>query len=401
MTKCDNIFNKFVLIIITLLSISVCITEPLSRHCMKIALLMALIKCIMDRSQIYRLKEIRYLLLSIGFFILVMFISCIYGGHFIEEVSKYKFLMHYNALIVPACMLLVEKDLTVKKLLYGMFIGLLATDAYIFYQSWNGVHRPFSFLKWSIMLGTMLYVILIPAMEIMIFSNNTNKTEKIFCVVSTILSLAAFICLNTRGAWLALFPVCFMILMYYLKNWKSRIFATLCIALCAVAALAVFPSFLQRVNTITVKTHTNQQSVNERYLMWGSAIKIGLDNPILGVGMGNYTEKYQKEYIDPEAKESYITHAHNNFFQFFAETGSLGLLSYCVMLITFFVWSWKRRRNHYAMIIFMSTLALMLYSLTDYTFEAYSGMRVYWLLVGVCATGICIEDKRTNMMINL
>lgn len=43
------------------------------------------------------------------------------------------------------------------------------------------------------------------------------------------------------------------------------------------------------------------------------------------------------------------------------------------------------------MIIFMSTLALMLYSLTDYTFEAYYGMRVYWLLIGVCATGICIS----------
>lgn len=49
----------------------------------------------------------------------------------------------------------------------------------------------------------------------------------------------------------------------------------------------------------------------------------------------------------------------------------------------------------------MSTLALMLYSLTDYTFEAYSGMRVYWLLIGVCATGICIGNEKTGMMINL
>lgn len=43
-------------------------------------------------------------------------------------------------------------------------------------------------------------------------------------------------------------------------------------------------------------------------------MKMGLDNPLLGVGMGNYTDKYQKEYIDQEAKESYIAHAHNNFF---------------------------------------------------------------------------------------
>lgn len=71
------------------------------------------------------------------------------------------------------------------------------------------------------------------------------------------------------------------------------------------------------------------------------------------------------------------------------------------MLITFFVWSWKRRRNHYAMIIFMSTMALMLYSLTDYMFEAYSGMRVYWLLIGVCATGISIGNKDAGVAIKL
>ena len=31
------------------------------------------------------------------------------------------------------------------------------------------------------------------------------------------------------------------------------------------------------------------------YLMWESAMKMGLDNPLLGVGMGNYTDKYQKK----------------------------------------------------------------------------------------------------------
>lgn len=196
---------------------------------------------------------------------------------------------------------------------------------------------------------------------------------------------------------MALFPVCIVILMYYLKNWKSRLSAILCIAFFTVAALAASPAFLQRVETITIKRDSNEQSVNERYLMWRSAMQMGLDHPIMGVGMGNYTEKYQKEYIAPEAKEPHIAHAHNNFMQFFAETGLLGLSSYCIMLITFFVWSWKRRRIHYAMIIFMSTLALMLYSLTDYTFEAFSGMRVYWLLISVCAAGICMENKAVGI----
>lgn len=41
------------------------------------------------------------------------------------------------------------------------------------------------------------------------------------------------------------------------------------------------------------------------------------------------------------------------------------------------------------MIMFTSTLALVLYSLTDYTFAGYGAMRLYWLIMGICAAGIC------------
>lgn len=41
------------------------------------------------------------------------------------------------------------------------------------------------------------------------------------------------------------------------------------------------------------------------------------------------------------------------------------------------------------MIMFTSTLALVLYSLTDYTLAGYGAMRLYWLIMGICAVGIC------------
>ena len=44
-----------------------------------------------------------------------------------------------------------------------------------------------------------------------------------------------------------------------------------------------------------------------------------------------------------------------------------------------------------AMIMFTSTLALVLYSLTDYTFAGYGAMRLYWLIMGICAVGGCIN----------
>ena len=41
------------------------------------------------------------------------------------------------------------------------------------------------------------------------------------------------------------------------------------------------------------------------------------------------------------------------------------------------------------MILFTSMLALVLYGLMDYTFAGYGAMRLYWLIMGICAAGIC------------
>lgn len=41
------------------------------------------------------------------------------------------------------------------------------------------------------------------------------------------------------------------------------------------------------------------------------------------------------------------------------------------------------------MIMSTSTLALVIYSLTDYTLAGYGAMRLYWLIIGICAAGIC------------
>ena len=57
------------------------------------------------------------------------------------------------------------------------------------------------------MLGTMLYIILLPAMVIFTINANNSKYQRIYSGICTIVSLLAFVYLNTRGAWLALFPV--------------------------------------------------------------------------------------------------------------------------------------------------------------------------------------------------
>lgn len=94
--------NNFIFI---LLGLAVCLSEPFSRHCVKAVLILTLLHCSIKPAIISRLGNIKILLAGILLFVGVMFISCIYGGNFVEEISRYRFLMHYNALLVPAAVL--------------------------------------------------------------------------------------------------------------------------------------------------------------------------------------------------------------------------------------------------------------------------------------------------------
>lgn len=79
-------------------------------------------------------------------------------------------------------------------------------------------------------------------------------------------SLLAFIYLNTRGAWLALFPVLLFIILYYVPTWKRKIAILGCLCILISGGLAISPSFSSRVQSIS-NSDGKQQSVNERFLM--------------------------------------------------------------------------------------------------------------------------------------
>ena len=128
--------------------------------------------------------------------------------------------------------------------------------------------------------------------------------------------------------------------------------------------------------------------MTERVLIWKSALAMIEDNPIIGVGFGNFEQKYRHEYILPDARERWQSHAHSNYLQFWAETGVIGLALHCFMFGSILMWAWRRRESSYAMMLFFSTLGFLLYSLTDYTYTSFGAMRVYWFVFAICLRGV-------------
>ena len=152
------------------------------------------------------------------------------------------------------------------------------------------------------------------------------------------------------------------------------------------------PKTLNRLATFA--NPTSEQSVSERFLMWKSAVHVIEDNPLMGVGFGNYEAAYQEKYILAEAKERFQGHTHNVYLQFWSETGLPGLILFCGLFGYILYWSWLRAKHFYGLIIFSATLGLMLYGLTDYTISSFSAMRVYWLVFAVCIIGINLTERK-------
>lgn len=110
------------------------------------------------------------------------------------------------------------------------------------------------------------------------------------------------------------------------------------------------------------------------------------DHPILGVGLGQYTESYQKEYISPQAKEPNLTHAHNNFIQMLAENGIVGFAGFIVMfgyIIFKNLIDWFKTRDTYALMIVSATICLLLQGFTEYNVGNSAVIKMYWCTFGL------------------
>lgn len=386
--------DGLILLTLFIFSISCCVSEALVRNCTRIVIGLTLVKCILYPVTLCKLSQYKQLFIGIVVFYVLYFISALYGGHIVELMSDNSFVMQYHFLLPVVCLLSVRTVKQVQTLMMGMFISLLISDVYIVEQVIDGVYRPVPLVMKGIIVGTMLYMILIPAMLAMLFDKYLDKKLKTGICICLLISLICVLCTHTRGGWIALFPVLSLQLMYLIKGWKKKVAVVLSYCILLGIVINFVPSIKARVDTIV---HSEKEvSVSERYLMWGSAYNMGMDNFIFGVGKGNYADKYQKEYISPLAKEPDQRHAHNNFLQLFAEGGILGIGAYCFMLAVFFVWGWKQRKNIYGVIFLASTSALVLYSLTDHTLVVYSAMRVYWFLLGLCIAHVFIVNNEVN-----
>lgn len=198
----------------------------------------------------------------------------------------------------------------------------------------------------------------------------------------------------SRGAWLS---VCALVVFFGFV-WDKRVW--LCLLLVPLILGFYHGGVTERL--LSIFSHSEADtSVSMRLEMWEGAIAMIGDHPVLGIGWGAF--KYVYPLYNELIEEAGITifHAHNMFLNIFAETGSIGFISY---MFFFFGHAWygvrflrQCERNHFnnalAMTIGAAVIAVSVTGFSDYDLFCTQVSLSFWFLCGIFAN-MWVECKK-------
>lgn len=234
---------------------------------------------------------------------------------------------------------------------------------------------------------------LVPSLLFLLMEGKLGKRYRLPLYFLMVLSVVALLLNGTRGAWIAVVVSCVFIGGMAVQRKKKFLFGILAAALVFVAVFSVSPMLSNRLASIG---DMQLQSNAERILLWKSAFHMFEDHPVLGVGFSRFREEYQGGYIQPEAKEPHLGHAHNNIMHMLAECGLLGVAALFLFWLRWFSYGvsfWRRTRSVTALIFLSVLLGIFTQGLTEYNMGNSAVMKLYWLLLGLCLQWMRLEKS--------
>ena len=124
-----------------------------------------------------------------------------------------------------------------------------------------------------------------------------------------------------------------------------------------------------------------------RLALWGTAGSMFLQDPVLGVGYGNYRSLYN-DYL-PGVTPNQLD-SHNLYFQFLAETGIIGFVAFFTMVILFargalkLAKSTDSGRRILGIAVGGALAATLIHGLVDYLFNVSPQFgALFWLVLAL------------------
>ena len=176
----------------------------------------------------------------------------------------------------------------------------------------------------------------------------------------------------SRGSILAMVFGLFLLIL--IKSKRSILYAFCFIIL--MGSVTIFtPGLLDGIEKRLEREYNLDDEMGRLYI-WNNSLKLVKENPVLGVGDGNFSEEYSKHLPpDVEAKKKHV-HAHNDLINFAAVFGIPGMILYLLIWLELFriLWNkWKISSNNtlnksYILAAILGSVTFFITSFTEATF---------------------------------
>lgn len=269
--------------------------------------------------------------------------------------------------------------------LYGVFLAVCVT----FFEDFTGTYfnselhgqRPGGFAGNPNGNAAMLLTGIPFAIYSATHSRNLAYTVAQYVLVGLI--MGAVVLTQSRGGF---FILVFLLLVMYIKRPSFKASVVGAALLSAMFLFAPADSgYWDRIGTLVTLEDEKGQSIDTRKDFVKVGIRISLDNPLLGVGMGNFGRAMIA--VDPTLTKNENRSAHNMYLEFLAENGMLSWLLLMTLLGVAVLRSMqydKRNESEFSnyglgFCVAMSLMTLLVSGL----FNSNEKSAILWFLVGM------------------
>ncbi len=193
-------------------------------------------------------------------------------------------------------------------------------------------------------------------------------TQKLLPIVLIVLIGGLLFLLKTRSVWLALvIAMAFYSFAFWSICWPAKLRKWVVAGFATVILLGGFLA-INYVKNATENTPISTQtaSLAERFKLWEKTAKVIQENPIVGVGAGNWQYNYTKFGVNDIAKTRMygvsFKRPHNDFLWILAENGTVGFVLFLgiALLIGRMAWGQIIQEKNVAVLTYTSALVGLL-----------------------------------------
>lgn len=242
------------------------------------------------------------------------------------------------------------------------------------------------------------------------FGQVRNFVNRWWIVALTILLLLNLILTVSRGAYIGFvgaFLVLGVLMFKQIFTWKNVLVMVFSVALVGYGVAFALSNGDTRatnefVKHVLVKDFNNGESVQSRLSASAQAYSIYKENPLLGIGLGNYGP-YVKSYPMNMPKGGWDI-VNNEYLEIMAETGTLGIVSFVLILITIIIRSLLavfRAKDEYLKLTMMGMLAAFIGVLVQFASMSTLYIIHIWVLIGlmIATQNLILRKEQSGYMV--